>query len=209
MRIVGLTGQIGTGKSTVSRWLEAYGVVAIDSDALVRQLYDGDAALHAQLQGRFGGQVVRSGSVDKAALGAAVFSDTQALTDLEAIVHPVVRRLRDQQVEEARRRGVPACAVEAIKLVESGGSDICDELWIVVAGERVQLERLAGRGMAEADARRRLAAQGTVASWSEQFLAESTRLDCTRPIVIFDNSGAEEVGKAHVKRLWEGVCAAP
>ena len=209
MRIVGITGRIGSGKSAVSRWLAAYGVFAIDSDELVQVLYDGDEVLQAQLRVRFGRQVMSSGPVDKVALGVAVFSDPQALADLEAMVHPAVKRLRDQQLEEARRRGVSVCVVEAIKLVESGGARDCDELWIVVAEESVQLERLGGRGMTETDARRRLTAQGTVATWSEQFLSESARLGRYRPIVIFDNSGTEDAGKAQVRRLWEGVGVSP
>ena len=209
MRIVGLTGRIGTGKSTVSRWLEPYGVLAVDSDALVRELYASDAALQVRLAERFGAAVVQDGSVHRPTLGAAVFGNPAALADLEQLVHPAVQRLRDVKLEAARVQGAPAVIVEAIKLVESGGSAICDELWIVVAAEHVQLQRLAGRGVPEPEARRRLAAQGTVQSWSGLFLAESLRLSRPRPIVVFDNSGTEEAGRAQAERLWRGAASDP
>jgi dephospho-CoA kinase len=205
MRVIGITGRIGTGKSTLSRWLVEQGAIAIDADSLVRMLYASDLALHDQLRRRFGTRVVIGSDVDRAALGRAVFDDPVALADLEAIVHPAVRRLRDEHLLRARATGAPAALVEAIKLVESGGSADCDELWIVVANERVQLARLAARGVDEAEARRRLAAQGTIASWSEQFLAESARLGRVRPIIIFDNSGTETEGKTQATRLWRGI----
>jgi dephospho-CoA kinase len=205
MRVIGITGRIGTGKSTLSRWLVEQGAIAIDADSLVRMLYASDLALHDQLRRRFGTRVVIGSDVDRAALGRAVFDDPVALADLEAIVHPAVRRLRDEHLLRARATGAPAALVEAIKLVESGGSADCDELWIVVANERVQLARLGARGVDEAEARRRLAAQGTIASWSEQFLAESARLGRVRPIIIFDNSGTETEGKTQATRLWRGI----
>ena len=206
MRIVGLTGRIGTGKSTVARWLTAYGAVAIDADALVAELYESDTALHAQLRQRFGDRVVREGRVDKQVL-RGVFSDPGALADLERIVHPAVHRLREERLAAARTAGAPVAVIEAIRLVESGGSATCDELWIVVAGESVQIERLVRRGLDEAEARRRLASQGTPAGWIDQFVVESARLGRTRPVVIFDNSGSEAAGRAQADRLWRGLTA--
>src|SRR5687767_11362492 len=139
MRIVGLTGRIGTGKSTVARWLAEHGAVVLDSDALVAELYESDRALQARLSERFGAAVVRDNHVDKGALRAALHGPDE-IRALEALVHPTVQALRDRKLNEARSAGTPAVVVEAIKLVESGGSAICDELWIVVAEERIQLE---------------------------------------------------------------------
>ena len=219
--MIGLTGTIGAGKSTVMRWLAAYGAWTVDADQVVRRLYTSDRTLQAALQARFGSEVVRGGSVDRAALARVVFggqgsasqpnttamraSDRSALAELEAIVHPAVHAAEDQELARARAAGAPACVLEAIRLVESGGSARCDELWIVVAVERVQLARLAARGVAEDEARRRLAAQGSVATWVAAFTAESARIGRARPIVVVDNSGDEDAGRAQVERLWRGI----
>ena len=101
MRIVGLTGRIGTGKSTVARWLAEHGAMVLDSDALVAELYEGDAALQARLAGRFGAAVARDGRVDKGALRAALHGPAEVQA-LEALVHPAVQALRDRRLEEAR-----------------------------------------------------------------------------------------------------------
>src|SRR5918993_438112 len=97
MRIVGLTGRIGTGKSTVARWLAEHGAVTLDSDALVAELYERDAPLRARLAARFGPHVIRGELVDKAALRAAL-TDRAAIAELEAIVHPAVQALRDRKI---------------------------------------------------------------------------------------------------------------
>jgi dephospho-CoA kinase len=207
MRIIGLTGTIGSGKSTVTGWLAELGAHTIDADALVHRLYATDRDLQQRLQERFGPAVVAQGAVDRAALARIVFRSPEALADLEALVHPRVHALEDQEVARARRAGAPACVIEAIRLIESGGSARCDELWIVVASERAQLARLQARGMSEAEARRRLAVQGTPASWTQAFLAESERLGRPRPVIIFDNSGTLEQGRALAARLWQGMGA--
>ena len=204
MRIVGLTGRIGTGKSTVARWLAELGVTAIDADALVAELYAEDATVHAALVQRFGADVVRAGAVDKDALRAHLAAP-HALEAVERIVHPAVHRLRDDSLARARAAGAVGCVVEAIKLVESGGSAVCDELWIVVADEAVQLARLARRGVDEAEARRRMAWQGSFGTWIAAFVEESARLRRPRPVVVFDNSGDEVAGRAQASRLWLGA----
>jgi dephospho-CoA kinase len=207
MRVIGLTGPIGAGKSTVLGWLRELGARTIDADALVHRLYETDAGLQRQLQGRFGPAVVVEGRVDRAALGRAVFSnpdDKAALADLEALVHPAVLRAGDEEIARARAEGTAVYAVEAIKLVESGGSSRCDELWIVTAAAETQLARLVARGVSKAEARRRLVAQGTVASWTAAFQAESARLGRPRPMIVLDNRGDEAQGRAQVSRLWHG-----
>jgi dephospho-CoA kinase len=205
MRIIGITGTIGAGKSTVLRRLAELGARTLEADALVHQLYETDQELRARLQARFGPQVASGGRVDRPALTAAAFGSPQGLADLEAIVHPLVLRRRDAELAAARAAGVAVMAIEAIKLVESGGSARCDELWIVVAAREVQLARLLARGVDEAEAQRRLAHQGAVAGWSAAFLDESARLGRRRPIMIVDNSGRPEQTREQVHRLWHGL----
>jgi dephospho-CoA kinase len=159
--VIGLTGPIGCGKSTVARMLADLGGLAIDADDLVREVTaPGQPALQA-IRERFGeGVFGGSGALDRAALAALVFGDPEALSDLEAIVHPGVRTLIGERLERARRDGDPFVVIEAIKLIEGGLAKACDEVWLIECEPRVQRERLAARGMDEADVERRLAAQG-------------------------------------------------
>lgn len=211
MRVLGITGTIGAGKSTVASWLAQRGATTVDADALTHRLYASDTSLLARLRDRFGDGIFRDGKLHRPSLGKLVFDpgDPRALKDLEALVHPAVARLRDAELAAARAGGAAVCVLEAIKLIESGGSARCDELWIVFAAEAAQLARLTGRGLAEAEARRRLAAQATPAWWIERFTAESARLGRPRPVIVFDNSGSLDEGQALVARLWNGIDPRP
>ena len=163
--IIGLTGPIGCGKTTVGGILAELGGVVIDADVLAREVTGpGQPALSA-IRARFGDAVFEpSGVLDRAALGAVVFSDEAALRDLEAIVHPPVRSLLEERIARAMRDGDPFVVVEAIKLVEGGLAERCDEVWLIECPPQVQRQRLAQRGMPVADVERRLAAQGDLAS---------------------------------------------
>ncbi len=159
--IIGLTGPIGCGKSTIGSMLAELGGSFIDADALARDVTAPGQPAVAAIRARFGGAVFEaSGVLDRAALGEVVFSDPAALRDLEAIVHPGVRKLLDERLEVAQRDGDPFAVIEAIKLVEGGLADRCNEVWLLECPPQVQRERLAMRGMDTADVERRLAAQG-------------------------------------------------
>jgi dephospho-CoA kinase len=159
--IIGLTGPIGCGKSTVAAVLGELGGVVIDADDLVREVTAPGQPTLAAIEARFGDAVVRPpGLLDRGALAAIVFSDPAALHDLEAIVHPAVRRLVESRLERARKEGDPFVVIEAIKLVEGGLAARCDEVWLVDCPAEVQHARLLGRGMRPDDIERRLASQG-------------------------------------------------
>jgi dephospho-CoA kinase len=160
---IGLTGPIGCGKSTVAGWLAARGAAVVDADAVARQVTEpGGPALGAVIE-RFGQRVRRpDGSLDRAALAALVFADPAALGALEAIVHPAVRPRILDAIAAAEARNAPAVVVEAIRLVEGGLAEACDEVWLVACEPDQQRIRLAGRGMDAADAARRIDAQGSI-----------------------------------------------
>jgi len=110
---------------------------------------------------RFGQDLRRAnGELDRGALGRIVFKDPEALHDLESIVHPAVRSRILAAIERAERAGARAVVIEAIKLVEGGLAELCDEVWLVSCEPAVQRERLVGRGDAEDDAAARVDAQG-------------------------------------------------
>ena len=158
---IGLTGPIGCGKTTVADWLgERRGVVVIDADRIAREVLErGEPALDAVVD-RFGAGLLRAdGELDRAALGRIVFADPAALRDLEGIVHPAVRPRILAAIAAAEDDGAAAVVVEAIKLVEGGLAELCDEVWLVACDPTVQRDRLIGRGSPEADADQRIAAQ--------------------------------------------------
>lgn len=158
-KIVGLTGNIATGKSTVLAYLRGKGAQVIDADKLAHQAILPDGPAYAAVVAAFGPEMLRDdGTIDRLQLGRLVFSDPQALQRLEQIVHPAVFALAQQELAAST---APVVVVEAIKLLESGRLlSLCQEVWVVTADPEVQLHRLlTERGMREADARQRMAAQ--------------------------------------------------
>src|SRR3954463_14005184 len=160
--LIGLTGPIGCGKSTVAAYLRDIGGVVIDADVLAREATKPNSPALPEIRQRFGDAVFAGdGTLDRASLAAIVFADDAALADLERIVHPRVRVLVDERLETATRERVPFCVVEAIKLVEGGLADRCDEVWIVDCSASMQGERMSGRGAPAEDIERRVSTQGS------------------------------------------------
>jgi dephospho-CoA kinase len=158
MYLIGLTGNIATGKSTVRQALAERGAATVDADALAHEVMQpGTEVCHA-IVNRFGPGVVRpDGSLDRVALRGLVFSDAEALRDLERIVHPAMGVRWRARLEA---QGRPVGVVEAIKLIEAGYHRKCDELWVVTAPPAQQLARLmATRGLTEEEAWRIIQAQ--------------------------------------------------
>lgn len=158
---IGLTGPIGCGKSTVAGWLAAGGAAVIDADEIARVVTAPGEPAHDAVLARFGATVrADDGTLDRAALARLVFSDPAALAELEGIVHPVVRPRILAAIAAADAKGARAVVIEAIKLIEGGLVELCDEVWLVECRPATQRSRLAGRGMDPAEAQRRIAAQG-------------------------------------------------
>jgi dephospho-CoA kinase len=162
--LIGLTGPIGCGKSTVAAWLgEEPGVVVIDADREAREVLAPGTPELAAVYERFGISLRQSdGTLDRAALGRVVFADRAALRDLEAIVHPAVRPRIVAAIRRAEADGARAVVIEAIKLVEGGLAELCDEVWLITCDVASQTARLAARGDGDAEAAARVAAQGDI-----------------------------------------------
>jgi dephospho-CoA kinase len=161
---IGLTGPIGCGKTTVARWLgEEPGVVVIDADEEARAVLAPGTPELAAVYARFGGSLRgANGALDRAALGRVVFADPVALRDLEAIVHPAVRPRILSAIRRADEAGATAVTIEAIKLVEGGLAEVCDEVWLVTCDADSQAARLVERGLEPGDATARVRAQGDI-----------------------------------------------
>ncbi|MFL6137892.1 MAG: dephospho-CoA kinase [Frankiaceae bacterium] len=161
---VGLTGGIGSGKSEVARLLAGHGAVVVDSDRLARQAVEPGSRGLAEVAAAFGtGVLAADGSLDRSALAAVVFADPAERARLEAIVHPRVRALAAEAFAAAAAAAPDAIVVNDVPLlVEAGLAGAYDVVVVVAADPAVQLRRLVeGRGMSEADARARIAAQAT------------------------------------------------
>ena len=159
--LIGVTGPIGCGKSRVARMLRDLGGTVINADDLARDVTQPGSAAVARIHERFGeGVFDERGDLDRAALARIVFDDETALRDLEAIIHPEVRVLVEAELDRAATAQAPFVAIEAIKLVEGGLGERCDEIWLIDCLPATQRQRLEQRGADPADVERRLAAQG-------------------------------------------------
>lgn len=188
--LIGLTGNIATGKSTVARMLSDLGATVIDADALVHDLQRPGTPTHAAIVAAFGrGILDPAGRIDRPALGAIVFADPARLRVLESIVHPAVALASQQRLTAAT---TPVVVYEAIKLIEAGRAAMCQALWVVTARPEVQRQRLMDkRGLSEADARQRISAQPPPADK----LRYAT--------VIIDNGGALDATQRQVQAAFE------
>jgi dephospho-CoA kinase len=196
MLLVGLTGGIGTGKSTVARMLESRGAVVFDADVLARQAVAPGTPGFDQVVERFGPNVLApGGGLDREALASVVFSDPAARRDLEGIVHPEVRRMFAEGCEEYKDSD-RVVIFSAPLLVETGMHTAFDLLIVVSAPVVTQIERLMrGRGMAERDVRARIAAQ----------LPLEAKADVAD--ILVDNEGTLEDLEGRVERVWRDLDA--
>lgn len=190
--LIGLTGNIATGKSTVANMLAELGAATIDADSVAHRTMRAGTQVHTGIVEAFGPQILTSdGEIDRARLGDLVFSDEEALARLEAIVHPATL--------EAIARRVAATAadvvvIEAIKLIASGLADRCDSVWVTTCRPEQQIERIvAERGLTRAQARQRVEAQRP----QEERVA--------RADVVIDNAGPLSATREQVEAAWKRV----
>ena len=149
MRILGLTGSIGMGKSTTARLFMEAGVPVYDADAAVHKIYEGEAA--PVIEAAFPGTTVE-GRVDRAKLSAKVVHDPAAIKQLEQIVHPMLGASRKKFLEEAERSGVPVVVMDIPLLFETGGEKRVDAVVVVTTSPESQRERILARGTMTSEA---------------------------------------------------------
>lgn len=193
MHLVALTGGIASGKSTVARRLAEHGAVVVDADRLAREVVEpGEPAL-AAIADRFGASMLREdGALDRAALGALIFSDAEARADLNAITHPAVTARSQRLFAEAAEADPHAVVVYDVPLLAEGrGVGEFDEVVVVHAPQDVRIERLVTlRGLSETEARARVTSQAS----DEKRLALADR--------VLDSSGTLERTLARADELW-------
>lgn len=201
MKVIGLTGGIASGKSTVARFLAELGAVIIDADGLWHEALKGDAGLRQKIVAAFGEEILTpGGEIDRQKLGKIVFGNAEALARLNNIMHPWMYRAVKARLEDYRRRGVRVVVLELPLLVEvplalrAGQptlSDEVDEVWVTVAPEAVIIKRLKDKsGLAEAEAQARIRSQLP----SEEKLKHAD-------VVIETDCALDEL-KAKVEGLW-------
>jgi dephospho-CoA kinase len=175
---LGLTGGIASGKSAVAAMLREMGFAVLDADSLAHRLIEPGNPAYDEVLGEFGQAVLApAGHVDRAKLSAIVFNDRARLDRLNTIVHPRVAEIVFRQFAEWERNGArDAAFVEAALLIESGIHKKLDGLVVAWCEPEQQLERLVARGLSEAEARRRIAAQLPVA---EKLRLATEKIDCS------------------------------
>lgn len=194
-RIIGITGNIACGKSSVGRMLLELGAEHyIDADCIVHQLYQKGLPIAQQVAQTFGvGVLASDGSVDRKALGAIVFQNAQALAELERIVHPAVREALLDELKQVSASGI--AIIDAIKLLEGGSGALCQSKWLVLCSEEQEVVRLMARNQLSMDeARMRVRAQPDMTS--KLVLVDE----------VIDNSGSLAETQSQVAAAFDRFC---
>lgn len=161
IRIIGLTGQTGAGKSTVSKTLSSRGITVIDCDLVAREVVDKEKELLADLAIEYGiGILNQDGTLNRRKLGSIVFADREKLDRLNEIIFPYIKRNIADKVTFLRKKGIPMVVLDAPTLFESGIDKECDDIISVIAPEELRLNRIMVRDhLSDTEARNRIASQ--------------------------------------------------
>ena len=194
VKLVGLTGGVGSGKTTVAAILRELGAEVVDADEASHAVYEPGTPGFAAVVRDFGPEYVRNGRIDRKALGELVFKDPGALRRLNAIVHPLVREWMAERTAEALARGADVVVQDVPLLFENKLEGLFPTTVVVWVPREVQVERLvSGRGFTPERAREVIAAQMPI---------DEKRSRATN---VIDNTGTRESTRAQVERLWEAL----
>ena len=161
MKVIGLTGGIGSGKSTVAQLLAGLGAVIIDADKIGHEALKPDTEIWQEVVAAFGQQILTpDGNINRKKLGEIVFGNPESLSTLNQIMHPRMYETIKAQLEGYRQRGVRVVVLEAPLLLEAGWTSLVDEVWVTVASEATVLRRLQERtGLSEPESLARIRSQ--------------------------------------------------
>ncbi len=193
MKIIGLTGGIGSGKSTAARFLAELGAEVIDLDKVGHQALKKGGGAYKSVVREFGGGILKSdGEIDRGKLAEIVFNDRKALKRLNQIVHPAIDKVVETRVNESRRKGVKVIILEAAAMLEAEKTWQVDEIWVIASKEETVLHRLKERPEYSAEkVKARINAQ----------LKNEERIK--KANVVINNEGTAEELKVKVKAEWE------
>jgi dephospho-CoA kinase len=195
MIVIGLTGGIASGKSTISAALAARGATIVDADKVGHEAYTPGSEGWQAVVSAFGKRIVaENGEIDRKALGAIVFGDPAQRERLQAIIWPVMKRMMARTLDEFRSEGRKVVVVEAAVLLEAGWQDLVDQIWVVTVPVAVAEQRLIARnGLTPEQAQARIAAQ----------LTNDERARHAQ--VVIDNSGPVDQTVGRVQALYDGL----
>ncbi len=198
MRLVGLTGGIGSGKSSVSRLLQQHGARIIDADRITHQLERRGQAVWREIWDVFGWAVLSAdGALDRKRLGHVVFNDSAERSRLNGIVHPAVQAEIRSQIQQARDQDCAVAVLDVPLLIEGGLYRIVDEIWVVYTEPEQQVERIRNRdGVSPETAWQRIRAQ----------MPLKDKLPYAHRVI--DNRGPASALEEVVQRLWQSVASA-
>jgi dephospho-CoA kinase len=195
MKVIGLTGGIGSGKSTVSRFLAEMGAAVVDADKLAREALENDTETKREVVTAFGRRILTPGGrIDRVKLGEIVFGSPESLAMLNRIMHPRIYDMVKASLEGYQRRGEDVVVLEAPLLMEGGWAPLVDEVWVTIASEAAVLKRLKLRaGLSGAEARARIRSQ----------ISNEERVK--RADVVINNDGSLADLEVKVRELWQAL----
>ncbi|OGN98037.1 MAG: dephospho-CoA kinase [Chloroflexi bacterium RBG_13_51_18] len=193
MKIIGLTGGIGSGKSTAARFLKELGAEVIDLDKAGHEVLKKDGGVYKKVVGEFGEGILKvGGEIDRIRLGEIVFNDREALKRLNKMVHPAIDKIVESKVSKCRRKKVKVVVLEAAAMLEAEKTWQVDEIWVTISNEKAVLNRLKERsGYSETEAKKRINAQ--ITNEERMKLAD----------VVIRNDGTLDELEIKVKAEWE------
>lgn len=197
MKVIGLTGGIGSGKSTVARLLAELGAQVIDADKLGHEVFKQGTEAWREVIATFGNEILTSSNeIDRRKLGELVFNKPELLQQLNTIMHPRILEIAKAKLEDYRRKGAKVVVLEATLLVEAGWTSLVDEVWVTISSKNsVTLRLNKQRGLSEAESLERI---------RSQTLAEER---VKHADVIIDNEGSINELRACVEQLWRRLNA--